>query len=68
MFSMFSHPATEFTCRHCRKPAGHDPEMCYHCGPICDNCFISDDPMDCPYERKLASKNKNESDQNHPSN
>lgn len=48
---MFSHPATQFTCRHCRADAGFDPEVCFHCGPICTECFARERPeYPCPAE------------------
>lgn len=54
MFNMFSHPATRFTCRHCGKDAGYDPEICFFCGPICEECFESPGP--CPGEKKHQEK------------
>ena len=50
---MFAHPATTFTCRHCGESAGHDPEMCFHCGPICGQCWMD---MTCPRESNAAAK------------
>lgn len=38
-FGLYDHPATEFTCRHCKGNAGYDPEVCTYCGPVCDRCF-----------------------------
>ncbi len=43
---MFSHPATQFTCRHCGDDAGYDPEICIYCGPVCGKCFSTPGP--CP--------------------
>ena len=44
--SMFSHPATMFYCRHCGGKAGHDPELCFYCGPVCPDCWMDEEP--CP--------------------
>ncbi len=52
---MFDHPGVQYVCRHCGKNAGYDPELCYECGPLCDDCFCSDDPLSCPAERKRSA-------------
>ena len=33
---------SEFRCRHCGANAGHDPEMCPRCGPLCTPCFVAE--------------------------
>lgn len=42
----YPHPATQFRCRHCHADAGHDPEFCVFCGPICADCIHSTCPKD----------------------
>jgi hypothetical protein len=55
---MFDHPAVEFVCRHCRANAGHDPEICYYCGPICEKWFAEDTP--CPPKRETVLSSPSE--------
>lgn len=51
-----NHPGTRYICRHCRKPAGYDPELCFYCGPICGDCQESGP---CPVEdREKKEKEK----------
>lgn len=50
MYNLYNHPATQFTCRHCGKSAGYDPEICFYCGPVCYECFMS--PAPCAGEKK----------------
>ena len=54
MFGLFSHPATQFACRHCGATAGSDPEMCYRCGPICADCHMADE---YPCDKQIESDN-----------
>lgn len=51
MFPLYSHPATRFRCRHCHADAGHDPEFCVYCGPICAECLFTGD---CPKDSASA--------------
>lgn len=54
---MYNHPATQFVCRHCGVNAGYDPEMCFYCGPICNECFVEERPeYPCPAERAKHKK------------
>ena len=56
MFGIYYHPATRFVCRHCKKDAGYDPEMCVYCGPICADCFLEQDTKDCEGEKRFLSE------------
>lgn len=62
MFGLFSHPATEYTCRHCGESAGYDPEMCFRCGPICGKCFME---KIYPCKPKKEGKNAIPKKENH---
>jgi hypothetical protein len=43
----YNHPATIYVCRHCRKRIeSSDPEVCFFCGPICEECHTGTRP--CP--------------------
>lgn len=43
MFPIYVHPATRFVCRHCGGDAGHDPDLCPNCGPLCPECWAADE-------------------------
>ncbi len=63
MFGLYEHPATRFTCRHCGRNAGHDPEHCFYCGPICGECFISDEKCNGQIKYEKLKKAEKEAKQ-----